>query len=208
VDDEGGESPEEFIETQWTPDALSAYRSSAEVLVQRLQEHVRLTAGRQGRQRELGAYFTSAEQVQEALNAFAGAEFDWCGSFPVRTSEALEGYDDEDVEAGPVSDPSVEQAPIVSVLGRWDYVVTDVAALVEHGRGAYLRFWPDDTADDADVRVTDVTSAIREILHAARLRDLEESPGLEPALSTVELVRHAGTSEDELLEDPFAVRDL
>lgn len=208
MDDLHSESPEDFAETQWTQDALSAYRASAELLVQRLGEHVRLTSSRQGRQRETSAYFASAHQVQEALDAFAEAEFDWCGSFPVATSGSLQDDEDEDADEGPMGDPSLQDAPVVSVLGRWDYVVTDAAALMEHGRRAYLEAWPKDTADDSQVRVISVESAIREILHAAKLCDLEQVPGLEPAISTVELVRHAGTSEDEFLKDPFAVRDF
>ena len=208
MDDQHSDNPEDFAETQWTQGALSAYTTSAELLVQRLQEHVRLTTARQGRQREMDAYFASSQQVREALDAFAEAEFDWCGSFPVPTSGSLGDDDDEDTDEAPVSDPSVEQAPVVSVLGRWDYVVTDAAALMEHGRSAYLKAWPEDTADDADVTVRSVEGAIYEILHGAPLRNLDQAPGLEPVISTVELVRHQGMSEDEFLEDPFAVRDL
>lgn len=202
--DEHNEDSEPFVETLWTPEALDVYESSAQALIQRLQEHVRLTAVRQGRQRELAAYFASAEQLQKALNAFAEAELDWCGSIPVATNEPF----DDDPEDELVGDPSLEQAPVVSVLGRWDYLVTDAAALMEHGRRSYLKIWPEDTGDDADMRLTTVEGAMSEILHGAPLRELDSLPGLEPLFSTVELVRHPGTSEDEFLEDPFAVRDL
>jgi hypothetical protein len=158
-------------------------------LTQRLASHVRLTAARHGRQRELEAYIASAEQVQEALNAFAESEFGWCGSFPVRTSGSLDDDWDEDVDEGLPTD----EAPVVSVLGRWDYVVTDAAALMDEGRSAYLRTWPKDTVDDANVRVTSVESAMGEILHSASLRELDEAPGLRPVSSSLELVRHDGT---------------
>lgn len=203
--DEHNEDSEPFVETLWTSEALDVYRSSGQAFIQRLQEHLRLTTVRQGRQRELAAYFASAEQLQEALNAFAEAELDWCGSIPVATSEA---FDKDDAEDELVGDPSLEQAPVVSVLGRWDYLVTDAAAVMEQGRRSYLKIWPEDTADDADTRVSTVEGAMSEILHGAPLRELDGVSGLEPLVSTVELVRHPGTSEDEYLEDPFAIRDL
>jgi hypothetical protein len=158
VNDQHGDGPKAAAETQWTDEASRAYKARAEVLTQRLASHVRLTAARHGRQRELEAYIASAEQVQEALNAFAESEFDWCGSFPVRTSGSLDDDWDEDVDEGLPTD----EAPVASVLGRWDYVVTDAAALMDGGRSAYLRTWPKDTVDDANVRVTSVESAMGE----------------------------------------------
>ena len=207
VDDERGDqidgTGDDVVDTQWTSSALAAYRASAEQLVQRLHEHVRLTSERQGRQRESEGHFASAERLQQAVNEFAEAEFAWCGSFPVRIEEP--SASDEELEDGPVGDPALAQAPVVSVLGRWDYMVTDAAAFLEHGRGAYLRAWPDDTDDDAQVRVVDVESAVFETLHGPRLSALEEAAGLEPLWSTARVVRHAGTSEDEFLDDPFGV---
>lgn len=193
---------DELIETQWTSAALAAYRASADHLVQQLLEHVRLTGERQGAQRELGEHFASAERLQEAVNAFAEAEFDWCGSFPVRTELSNEP---EEPQNGFAADPALEEAPVVSVMGRWDYLVTDGAALIDHGRNAYLQAWPQDTDDDAAVRVADVQSAVREILHAAELPKLEAAPGLQPLLSALELRRHAGTGMNDFTEDPFAL---
>lgn len=206
VDDERADLTEdaddEVVETQWTPGALTAYRASADHLVQRLLEHVRLTGERRGAQRELGEYFASAEALQEAVTAFAGAEFDWCGSFPVAT-EMLN--DDEEPQDGVVADPALEEAPVVSVLGRWDYLVTDGAALVEHGRSAYRQTWPQDSDDDAAVQVVDIESAVRAIVHAAALPELDAAPGLQPLLSALELRRHAGTGMDDFIKDPFAL---
>lgn len=202
--DEHSEDSEPFVDTMWTAEALAAYRSRAQACIQRLQEHVDLTTARHGRQREMEAYFASVEQLREALNAFAVAELDWCGSTPVPINEPFD--DDDDDES--VGDPSLDQAPVVSVIGRWDYMVTDAAALMEHGRRSYLKAWPDDTADDAERQSSTVESAIHQILHGAPLPKLDDSPGLEFLISTVELVRHPGTSEDELVGDPFAIRDL
>lgn len=206
MDDASGQPTEDAgdgpLDSQWTPAALAAYRAAADRLVETLREHVRLTVERQGRQRELHGYFASAEQLQAAVNAFAEAEFDWCGSFPVRTDLH---HDDEEVDDGPVADPTLEQAPVVSVLGRWDYLVTDGAALVEHGRRAYLQAWPQDTEDDAAVRVTDVEGAVNEILHGPQLPELDDARGLQPLRSSALVVRHAGTSEDEFFHAPFAL---
>jgi hypothetical protein len=182
---------------------LEAYRASAEQLVQRLREQVHLTAERRGRQREFDEYFASAEALQQSLNALAEAEFDWCGSFVVRTYQSF--VEEEDAADGPDGDPAFEEAPVVSVVGRWDYLVTDATALLDHGRTAYSQAWPDDTSDDAEIRVQDVGSAVRAIMHGAELPDLDAAPGLQPLLSAVELVRHAGTSGDDFFKDPFSL---
>ncbi|TNM64530.1 hypothetical protein FHN55_13470 [Streptomyces sp. NP160] len=190
----------------WSPESLEQYRARAQELSRVLAEHAALVEQRAGRQRELEDYVVSAERLQGAVNAFAEAEFAWCGSFPVRTSEADEdGDEDGDGGVWPLPDPSLAEAPVISVLGRWDYVVTDADELVAHGRDSYRAAWPEDDDEDAALRVQTVLDAVRETLHEAPLPRLDDAPGLQPSASVVQLVQHAGTSEEELTEDPFGL---
>jgi len=205
TDDAAGADSDGAFDTLWTPEALTDYRRRGRDLIAALTAHIELTAQRAGRQRELPPYFTSAEEVQSAVNAFTEAEFAWCGSFPVRAGEQEEEEEEWGFDDGPVADPSVAEAPVLSVLGRWDYVITDVEALLRHGREGYLTAWPQDTQDDADLRVQDSESAVREILHGPPLLVLDEAPGLQPTMSFVEVVRHDRQDEDAVLADPFGV---
>jgi len=188
------------LATQWTAAARAAYEARARELAQTLLEHVALTSGRSGRQRELGPYFSSAERLSTAVAAFAEAEFDWCGSFPVSVRSAEAEEDTDEWEEAADSDIAV-----LSVLGRWDYRIVDPQMLIREGRAAYLTAWPDDTQDDTEVRVQTTKAAVAELLHAGILQPLERSAGLQPLLSTVELVTHAGTPEQEFNDDPFAI---
>jgi len=123
----------------WTAPALNTYLSKVADLRLALAEHADLVSTRVGRQQELSAYFASAAQLQQAVNAFAEAEYDWCGSFPVRGDDVDEDVFDAE-ELGEVLEDEVSSQPagVVTVLGRHDYVITDAAAVVEHGRSAYL----------------------------------------------------------------------
>ena len=189
------------LDTQWTAAARAAYVARARELSQVLLEHIALASSRSGRQRELEPYFTSAERLSKAVADFAEAEFDWCGSFPV----SVRGETDDEGEDEWEAEEDDSDAPVVSVLGRWDYRIVDPQLLMQEGRAAYLTAWPDDTQDDAEVRVQTTEGAVRELLHAAVLQPLERSEGLQSLISAVELVTHAGTAEEEFMDDPFAI---
>ena len=189
------------LDTQWTSIARVAYEARAQELAQTLLEHVALTSGRNGRQRELEPYFSSADRLSRAVAAFAEAEFDWCGSFPV----SVRGANDEEGDDEWEDEDDNSDAPVLSVLGRWDYRIVDPQVLIQEGRAAYLTAWPDDTEDDAEVRVQTTEGAVRELLHAGVLQPLEQSEGLYSLISIVEVVTHAGTPEQEFVDDPFAI---
>ena len=193
------------LDTQWTSAALNAYEARAQELAQTLLEHAALTAGRNGRQRELEPYFSSAERLSRAVAAFAEAELDWCGSSPVSVRGANDEEGDDEWEDDDEDDDDSSDAPVLSVLGRWDYRIVNPQILIQEGRAAYLTAWPDDTEDDAEVRVQTTEAAVRELLHAGILQPLEQSEGLDSLISTVELVTHAGTPEQEFVDDPFAI---
>lgn len=189
---------DELDETQWTDAARERYAASAEALISEIRRHVELTAGREGRQRELGPWFESAEDVHDAVVAFTDAEFDWCGStsIKVRVDEDDDWDDDEEDEDEEVGD-------VLSVVGRWDFRVTDPEAFLSAGRRAYAETWPDDTAEDAEIAVQTPHNVVSELLHGRGLDRLEAAPGIESSQYWFDSLVHDGSETDE--EDPFAI---
>lgn len=118
---------------------------------------------------------------------------------------SVRGANDDEGDDEWENEDDNSDAPVLSVLGRWDYRIVDPQALIQEGRAAYLTASPDDTEDGAEVRVQTTEGAVRELLHAGILQPLEQSEGLDPLISTVELVTHAGTPEQDFVDDPFAI---
>jgi hypothetical protein len=149
--------PDAEHETQWTDQARTRYQAATRAVLEALSAHTDLVAGRVGRQAELGPYFTSTERLQEVLEAFRDAEFDLCGSVPYAPLSWDEDEADEDEDG--------QRGPLVSVVHQVEFEVLDEDRLVEAGRAAYRQAWPKDTAEDALVAVTDVPSAVGELVH-------------------------------------------
>lgn len=190
--------------TQWSDAARERYARCAVELIAALKEHFALTIERNGRQRELGPYFSSSQALEKATEAFNESEFDWCGSWPLSLMEDVEESDEED-EAEEPAGPE----PVLSGLFRWDFTVTDEEAVVGAGRDAYRRLWPSDTDEDAVLAVPDVVRAASEIVHAGEWSGLENVPGLERRAEWWTFVTHDGQSDTSDDGDPFAIaRDL
>ncbi|GGB80090.1 hypothetical protein N798_01065 [Knoellia flava TL1] len=190
---------DELDETQWTDAARESYAASAEALIAEIRRHVELTTGREGRQRELGPWFESAEEVHEAAVAFTHAELDWCGSTSIKVRIDEDDWDDDEDD----DEEDEEVGDVLSVVGRWDFRVTDPEAFVEAGRRAYAEAWPDDTAEDAEIAVPDVGAAVAALMHPPTLDQLEGAEGLDMAMVWAETYLHDGSETDE--EDPFAI---
>lgn len=191
------------LDRQFTAAAREAYLAAADAFVAEVRRHVAETAAREGRQREWPAHVASSDRLREAADAWSEAQLDWCGSavFPPLA------LDDEDEEGDELDDGEEEVAEcIVSVLTRHDYEVTDTAALVEAGRAAYLRTWPDDVRDDAEVRVTDARDAVAELIHEAGW-ELFEAPGIE-ALSTHQRIVETAEVADLSVEAAEALGEV
>jgi len=188
---------EEHEDTQWTDAARERYAASAEALIAQIRRHVELNTGREGRQRELGPYFESADEVHEAVVAFTDAEFDWCGSTSIRVHVDEDDWDDDD------EDDEEEVGDVLSVVGRWDFRVTDPEAFLAAGRRAYAETWPDDTDEDAEIAVQTPHNVVSELLHGRGLDRLEDAPGIETSRCWVHSLVHDGSETDE--EDPFAI---
>ncbi|GAA2027874.1 hypothetical protein GCM10009740_16940 [Terrabacter terrae] len=195
---------DELQDTQWTDEAKVEYERRAVALIEALRSHVDATLALTGRQRELQPYFESADQVRSAARAFNDAEFDWCGSFPLALADDDEDDDDrwDDEEE---SEDAVNEQPMLTVFGRWDFRVIDASAAIAAGRSAYLRMWSDDTEEDASIRVKEVRDAAAEIMHADGLAGLESANGLRLARDATAFVLHEGESDEAFDEDPFAI---
>lgn len=184
--------------------ALEQYRARARELTGVLAEHVALV------DRGGDGWAESAGALQAAVDAFAEAERALRGTSPLVTGgpggpAGDEGGEEDDDAGWPLPDASQEEAPVVTVLGRWDYVVTDAAALVQHGRAAHLAVHPRDDHEDAVLRVPSVTAAVDAVLRGPVLEALEGAPGLEPVASASQVLQHAGSSDEELETDPFGL---
>lgn len=190
-------------DTQWTDAAKVEYQQRALALIEELRRHVDSTLARTGRQTELQPYFQSVDQLMTAARAFNDAEFDWCGSFPL----ALDDEEDDDDNSWQDEEPedALEEQPILTVLGRWDFRVTDAAAAIVAGRAAYLRMWSDDTDEDASIRVREVKDAAAELMHEDGLAGLESADGLHLERDATAFVLHEGETDEAFDEDPFAI---
>ncbi|WBQ04831.1 hypothetical protein [Kribbella sp. CA-293567] len=187
---------------QWSDAARERYVQSAEELIAALRAHVALTIERSGRERELGPYFSSSESLEEAAEAFNESELDWCGSFPLSLSgEDLDEFDDEDDE----SDDVVGPRSVLSGFVRWDFTVTDEAAVIGAGRDAYRSLWPSGTDEDVVLAVPDIVRAAAEIVHVDEWAGLENAPGLDRRAEWWTFVWHDGESDASDEEDPFAI---
>lgn len=163
---------EDFVETQWTADAKLSYKRSADAFVEALRDHVQRNLERSGHETEMGAYMASVVRLSDAASAYNEAEFDWCGSFPL----ALDSDDDYSQEE---DDEERESGDVLSLIGRWDFRVTDEKEVLRAGRKAYRRAWPNESKEDAKRRVQDLESAAAEVMHANGLAGLEQVEGMQ-----------------------------
>ncbi|MDO8145641.1 MULTISPECIES: hypothetical protein [unclassified Isoptericola] len=192
---------EDYVETQYSEAAKDEYRRRADEFVAALREHVELVLTRKGREREIPEYFGSTTNLENAAEAFNDAEFEWCGSFPL----ALASTEDDDDDLDEEEEPERPLNPVVTMVGRWDFRVTDEDALIESGRAAYLDAWPDEDREDAEARVRSLVAAAAEVSHRGGPGALEMADGLEPERATFEFVLHEGGDDDEFDDDPFAI---
>jgi hypothetical protein len=196
---------DDLVDSQWTSSAADAYQLRAEEFIVALRRHVALSLRREGRMAELGPYFESAERLARAGAAFDHAELNWCGSIPLGVQVFSD--DDGDQGEGVLGDEAaaVGEGEVLSGLGRWDFRVVDAEALMLAGRAAYASSWSQDTAEDAELAVSDIGRAASELVHAGGWSALQDAPGLDPDRAVTIFVLHAGTDDERWDQDPFAI---
>lgn len=195
----------EHSDTQWTSGARLAYRKRTEELIAALQAHMSHNLDRAGRQAELQPYFESAETLWQATKAFNDAEFDWCGSIPLALLDDDGDWDDEDNEDEGQDDDETEGGTVLTIVGRWDFLLADTDAFIAEGRSAYLKGWPDDTEEDAEHRIENAEDAAAQLMHRSELPGLEGAAGLQPIRSVTSFLVHDGDDDETFDEDPFAI---
>lgn len=199
MDDETGEhddGPE-----QWSEAARSALVEQAEAVRAAVDDYVRLVGGMSGRQRELPELFTANDVLRSAAVSFDDAAFDLTGTAPL----GVEAYDEDDEDWDEDDGPLDAGGRMLTVVGRWDYRITDDEAVMAAGRQSYLAHWTDDTDDDAHVRVQDVRSAAGEIMHGDAVHRLDETPGLEQIRFATTVISHEGDDDETFDADPFGI---
>jgi len=162
---------EDLVETPWSQDAKRSYQACAEAFIDALRDHVRRNLERSGHENEIGAYLESAMRLRDVADGFNESEFDWCGSLPLALDSDDDDIEEEDHEERGSGD-------VLSLIGRWDFRVTDEKKVLRAGRRAYRRAWPRESKKDAKHRVRDLESAAAEVMHAAGLAGLDEVEGM------------------------------
>ncbi|WP_392542319.1 hypothetical protein [Oryzobacter telluris] len=108
--------------------------------------------------------------------------------------------DDDDWEADETT-----PGQVLTVVGRWDYRITDPDALIDAGRRTYLEYWTDDIPEDAELHVERVETAAGVIMHGDGVNRLDDAPGLEQVRYTTTVLSHDGLPEDDFNDNPFAI---
>lgn len=186
---------------QWSAASREAMLDRAEELRAAVAEYVELVRRLSGRQRELPDLFTANDALRSAALSFDDAAFDHTGTAPL----GLEAWVDEGDEGDDGDGEVRASGPVLTVVGRWDYRVTDAEAVMEAGKAGYLAHWVDDTAEDAEFRVQDVESAAGEIMHGDAVHRLDEIPGLEQVRFATTVITHDGDADETFDEDPFSI---
>lgn len=183
---------------QWGEEARQALLARAEAVRVAITDYVDEVVLLTGRQRELAGLFSANDVLRSAAAKFDDAAFDLTGTAPL----GVEAWDDEDEDEDDAED---ETGPVLTVVGRWDYRITDADAVMAAGRRSHLAHGTDDTDEDARLRVRDVESAAGEIMHGDAVARLDETPGLEQIRFATTVIRHDGADEETFDDDPFAI---
>ncbi|MEU8221463.1 hypothetical protein [Kribbella sp. NPDC048915] len=187
---------------QYSDAAREQYLRSVDELISALRSHAELTVERIGRERELMPYFASAAALEQAAAAYNDAELGWCGSIPLHLlDDELEDGLDDDLDDDGVEDSA---GAILSGFIRWDFTITDEAAVLAAGRDAHHRAWPHNTDEDATLAVPTADRAAAELIHLDGWTSLDDTPGLERRGEFWTFVQHNADADTEDLTDPFA----
>ena len=93
---------------------------------------------------------------------------------------------------------------VLSVLGRWDFHVTDLGPVLAAGRAAYRMNHPDHPGE-ADAAVTGPEEAAEQLLEAYGVDAVFDTEGLRPVRIFTAALTHDEDDDDRFDEDPFAI---
>lgn len=160
--------------TPWTDEGAARLREAATAVQTAISAHAQALVAAGG---ENKAVFKASEDLLTVLIDYADAQFDFTGyGFPLG---ALAQFAEEDEQTDEEDEGEEWPTSGISVLQRHDYVVRDEDAVLEAGRQAYLRVWPDDDEAAAAADVTHVGRALYQVAHADGWNSLYKTRGLE-----------------------------
>ncbi|MFC5503190.1 hypothetical protein ACFPJ4_13155 [Lysinimonas soli] len=189
--------------TPWTAEGAERLRVAAGEAGRALQRHAEAVG-------KLTSSSPSIELIEAsnlllpALLEVATAQFEFTGnSGPLGLLFSLEDEDEDEDD----DEDEEENTTGISILQRRDYRVSDEDSIIEQGREAYLRVWPDDTDAEAAEDVTSLGRALYQLAHDAGSWDvLERVDGLRPTGGTLLVVANdetLGPDPDDWPEDLF-----
>lgn len=165
---------------QYSDESRRRLRAAANAFVKEIEQHTARLLELGGGSGQALEVFELHDTLRRAAASWDDAVFDHTGTFPL----AIEIDEDDDAQDDDGYDAE-EDAPSevsVSVVSRWDIEVTSVEEVVAAGREAHRRNNPDESEEDARLRIGD--AAVGQALYAL-VHDFGEPwfeiPGLELA---------------------------
>lgn len=192
-------------EPEFSAKSAAAVRIVAQDVLDAFKQHVEVVCAAQNELAE-PTIDASAEILREALDRFVDAQSDHCGEwapFYDAFEEDDEDEDDEDEE----DDAVAGDVTGISRLARWDFEVTDEAAVLQAGRAAWLETYPDTTADDLAKQEDNVGLALYNISHLRGQDAIFDTPGIRARWGFIATHQQPdlGPLDDDDLEDAFGV---
>jgi hypothetical protein len=144
-------------------------------------------------------------EVDDDLEEDGGEEYDEDGG--EEYDEGDESEDDEGTDEPTDDGHEVDGngTGVLSVLGRWDFNITDADALMAAGRQACRTERPHDADQNVDARIGDAGQAALELVYVGGMSALLEAPGLEHDRDITIAVVHEAEDQEAFEDDPFGV---
>ena len=180
----------------WTKAGAERLLKAADDLKDAISAHAEALSGMTGTNDEV--LFGATERLIPAVLAYADAQGEFTGYwFPFGVIHQY--MESEEEETDGEKDPTTEEHSLaLSVVQRRDYLVTNAEAVLDAGRQAYLRVWPDDTGAAAAADVTHLGRALYQLAHADGWDNLHRTNGLSPVAGVIAVVK----PEEPLGPDP------
>ncbi|WP_112248633.1 hypothetical protein [Kribbella monticola] len=115
----------------FSEEGRKALAEASQLLAERLQAHTQALLAMKGGPDEQDALYEQNVALEELVEGWNDAVFEYTGTAPLLLEEETEGADEED--------ELQEQDHVISVVSRFDLRVVDLDALLDAGRAAQER---------------------------------------------------------------------
>ncbi len=187
---------------QWSEEARESYLDASAALQAALASHVStVSAARDAG--DLAAVLAANDVLDVAASAYADAQSVLTGTFPAFEVDDVDDSDLDEVVLDDLELPDEEQVPAnaVMILTRTVYGLRNEHTVIEAGRHAAARSFPDDSHD---VGIVDLAHALHEIAHDTGWAGLDSVDGLQ-LLKRSAWIASTPTPSQQTLDDPFAM---